>query len=183
MYEVEVKLPCDHAVVRPRLLDRGFEPISTVTETDRYFDSPLRSFAETDEALRLRTADETGEETSTAELTYKGPRLAGLAKRRFERGCSVDDAAGAIAILEALDFNHVATVEKRRERFRRRDLTATLDEVTDLGEFLELERMVESDELDGIGGELERVVTELELSPGRAIEETYLELLLDDNSQ
>ena len=54
MYEVEIKLRADHGAVRARLDEVGAERIGRVEQADTYYDAPHRSFAETDEALRVR---------------------------------------------------------------------------------------------------------------------------------
>ncbi|PSQ25028.1 class IV adenylate cyclase [Halobacteriales archaeon QS_8_65_32] len=62
MYEVEVKVRADHEAVRERIGARNVRFRETVTQEDTYYDAPQRSFADTDEALRIRreTTIETG---------------------------------------------------------------------------------------------------------------------------
>lgn len=183
MYEVEVKLPCDPATIRPRLIERGFEPEGVFLQTDRYFASPLRDFASTDEALRVRHIEEKGSSASRVELTYKGPRLPGSTKTRVEECILVDDEEALVNILEALDFTYVATVEKHRERLNREDMTATLDRVTDLGAFIELEVVVPEVSTDVAADRIDEELDVLGFDSSDVIESTYLELLLENSSE
>ena len=54
MYEVELKVRAPHGPVRERLAAVDAEPLGAVEQVDIYYDHPVRSFAETDEALRIR---------------------------------------------------------------------------------------------------------------------------------
>ena len=54
MYEVELKVRADHDALADRLRERGAERRGAVRQVDTYYDAPHRSFADTDEALRLR---------------------------------------------------------------------------------------------------------------------------------
>jgi len=55
MYEVEVKVPADLEAVRDRLEALEATPRGAVVQVDTYYDAPHREFAETDEALRIRS--------------------------------------------------------------------------------------------------------------------------------
>ena len=85
MLEVELKFPLDDALsLRERLVSVGAEAKSMVVQSDAYFNHPARDFAQTDEALRIRTV---GDESV---VTYKGPKLGGSAKTRFELEFQLD---------------------------------------------------------------------------------------------
>lgn len=56
-FEVEQKFPlADVAAVERRLAELGAQAGGTVEQVDRYFNHPVRDFAQTDEALRLRSS-------------------------------------------------------------------------------------------------------------------------------
>ncbi|MFB6129768.1 MAG: class IV adenylate cyclase [Salinigranum sp.] len=179
MYEVELKVAADHDAVRERLADLDAEPLGRVRQADTYYDAPHRAFAETDEALRLRreSADDGAGETR---VTYKGPLVEAASKTREEFETGVDDGETMDAILRALGFSPAATVEKERERFAVRGYTVTLDAVSDLGTYVEVER-------GGVEGEVEslregacEVLSDLGLDPDAQIRTSYLGLLLAD---
>lgn len=181
--EVERKYRCNHDDIRVSLAVADFLHEETITQEDRYFDHPSRSLAVTDEAFRIRssTVQSTGEERH--ELTYKGPQRGTTAKTREELTTTISSPATMTSLLHALDFESVATVEKRREYFTRGDVTVTLDQVTDLGEFAEIELMTDEANISPSEQTIDDVATELELPEERHVETTYLGLLLDNSSQ
>jgi adenylate cyclase class 2 len=180
MYEVELKVRADHAPVREALGEAGAEPAGAVVQEDIYYDAPHRSFAETDEALRLRVerpaADEDADTTVT--LTYKGPLVETESKTRTEREVDVADVDDAGAILEAVGFEPAAVVNKERERHRLGEYTVTLDAVDGLGEFVEVETHAEAVETAREGAR--RRLAELGLDPDDHVRTSYLGLLMDN---
>lgn len=187
MYEVEIKVPADHDAVRRALEEEGAAALDTVTQADTYYDAPMRDFAETDEALRVRrertdsgNRRSANPEAETASLTYKGPLVDSASKTREEHETAVDDGVAVEATLEALGFEPVETVEKRRERFSLDGYTVVLDAVTDLGEFVEIETEAEEDGIDEAREGAVALLESLGLDPDRGIRTSYLELLLDN---
>jgi adenylate cyclase class 2 len=203
MYEVEVKVPADHEAVRARLGELGAERVGRVTQRDTYYDAPHRQFAETDEALRIRreaTTPGTGRsgdgvtgetaETDEAEeidgadddrirVTYKGPLVEDESKTREEFETDVGDDRAMREILERLGFEPAAVVDKERERYALAGYVVTLDRVTDLGEFVEVEREAAADEIEAVREGAYDVLRDLGLDPGRQIRTSYLGLLLE----
>jgi adenylate cyclase class 2 len=176
MYEVEVKVPADHAAVRARLADVGAESLGTVVQRDTYYDAPHRQFAETDEALRLRRVEREDGDGETR-VTYKGPLVDSASKSRREHETAVDDGETMDAVLRALGFDPVAVVEKERTRFRVDEYTVTLDDVTDVGEYVEVE--IESSDVDSAREGVFELVRRLDLDPDDQIRTSYLGLLLE----
>jgi adenylate cyclase class 2 len=178
MYEVEVKVPAAHETVRPRLAALDAESRGTVVQRDTYYDAPHRTFAETDEALRIRRVHhETGEEETL--VTYKGPLVDADSKTRREHETGVDDDETFDDLLRALGFEPAAVVEKERERFRVGEYTVTLDAVTDLGEFVEVE--TESTDVDAAREGVFDVLRDLDVDPTDQVRTSYLGLLLADD--
>lgn len=178
-YEVERKYRTDHDPIRRALDERGFRPDEVVEQTDRYLGHPLRPFAVTDEALRLRMSDIDGAAT-TCELTYKGPVVSTRSKTRRELTVTVDDAAVMESLLAAIGFDPVATVSKVRERFIADGVTVALDTVTGLGTFVEVEMVTDASAVDQAENELDEVANDLGLPMSALVEDSYLELLLED---
>lgn len=177
MYEVEVKVPAAHEPVRDRLESLGAEHLGQVRQVDRYVDHPERSFAETDEAVRVRTIETDGEERSV--LTYKGPRLDAAAKTREELETAVGDPETMQAVLDRLGFSHAATVEKERFRYRLDGTTVVLDDVAGLGEYVEVETVATRGDVESSSEHVSDVLETLGLDPSAAIPTSYLELVLE----
>lgn len=180
MYEVELKVEAAHEAVRERLRSLGVNRTETVTQEDTYYDAPDRSFANTDEALRIRSETRSGETTTI--LTYKGPLVDADSKTRTEAETSVDDPKSMAEILSGLGYEPAATVRKTREYYTLDDCTVTLDTVDGLGEFVEVEFGSDVEAESGIDAARERVenvLDQLGLDSGDQIRTSYLELLLE----
>lgn len=207
MYEVEVKLRTDHTTVRTALGNADARPVRAVRQSDTYYDAPDRSFAETDEALRIRretvlagsedaTERDEGDDgpwadgwngasdgSPTTVVTYKGPRLGDGTKSRREVEVGVDDPDDTATILDSLGYDAVATVSKHRRRYALDDFVVTLDAVDGLGEFVEVETETDDETaLDAVREAVYDRARTLGLDPGTGITESYLELLLEENN-
>jgi adenylate cyclase class 2 len=176
MYEVELKIRAQHDPVRERLAELGADPKGLVEQVDTYYDHPVRDFAETDEALRIRR--ETDEDEETARVTYKGPLVEEASKTREEWETGVDDGETMAEILNELGFSPAATVEKIRERFECGGYTVTLDTVAGLGEYVEIE--TESEAIDPAREGAIELLYELGLDADEQVRASYLGLLLDE---
>lgn len=178
-FEVEMKFPVSDLVsIEERLLELGGIPRGTISQVDHYFSHPVRDFAATDEAFRLRCVDDQNY------LTYKGPKLDQLAKTRKEievpLGPGYANARQIESLMESLGFGSVAYVRKTRRiikmTWRGHSLEAALDDVYLVGSFLELELLV--------GGDQVSVAQEIVLDLSRRLgltrheRRSYLELLL-----
>ncbi len=179
VYEVELKVEAEHGPIRERLSELGAEPRGRVRQVDTYYDAPHRSFAETDEALRVR--EERDDDGRWIGVTYKGPLVEAESKTREEHETAVEDGDEMRAVLEGVGFAPAETVEKERERFRYREYTVTLDAVDGLGEFVEVETEAEAVEEAREGAIA--VLRELDLDPDEQVRTSYLGLLLEDRDQ
>jgi adenylate cyclase class 2 len=138
MIEVEVKAraPLD---IGERIAALGAVFLLVERHLDLYFNSPMRDFKKSDEALRIRIKEE------GARLTYKGPKLDSLTKSRLERTVKIDDPRQMEQILAALGFVLSAQVSKRRTKYSYEGVILAWDEVEDLGSFVEVEVQDEGD--------------------------------------
>ena len=182
MYEVEVKVRADHDDVRARLRELDADHVASVEQVDTYYDAPHRDFAETDEALRLRreTDDETGE--TTTKVTYKGPLVDSESKTRREFETSVADDEAMGGVFDGLGFEPAAVVEKDRDFYAVDGYTVTVDHVSGLGEFVEVEREADEAELDEAREGAFAVLHDLGLDPDEGIRTSYLGLLLAEDA-
>ncbi|MFC6961573.1 class IV adenylate cyclase [Halocatena marina] len=189
MYELEVKVKTDHDAVRSKLAELDATQLSTVDQVDTYYDAPHRTFAETDEALRIRAETESNESSSApdpvTQLTYKGPLVDDASKTRTESETEVESRETMEEILDHLGFSPAAVVEKSRERYALDGYTVTLDTVSNLGEFVEVETEVEADhtnaDFDTAREGAFSILRALGLDPDEQIRTSYLDLLINDN--
>jgi adenylate cyclase class 2 len=183
-FEVEQKHRFDDAAAFiERLESMGAKLGAPIEQSDRYFAHPARDFAETDEALRIRTVG------SRSFVTYKGPKLDTTTKTRRELELPLepqdDDGSRFGELLNALGFTPVAVVRKNRRPFhlnrQGREIEGALDEVDGLGTFVELELSADEAGLDAA----RRIVAALadELALGQSERRSYLEMLLEKGLQ
>ncbi|MHA2021731.1 MAG: class IV adenylate cyclase [Candidatus Thorarchaeota archaeon] len=190
-FEVEVKIPLQEPEqLRAALLEIGARKLNTETQVDAYYDHPCRSFPDTDEAIRIRSRQPDPDhhrvvldERPLTEMTYKGPKIDPLSKTRLELSVGLDDSKEAGLILKQLGFKEVAEVTKIRAFYAIRDITVSIDDVIDVGLFLELERVVDDEnQVASARNDIFEVVRELGLNPEDSIRTSYLELYQEDKS-
>lgn len=179
MIEVELKYPLnDPEDFLSQLLARGAARGGETTERDLYFKHPSRDFSVTGEALRVRWDGHAGT------ITYKGPFLDAVSKSREECEASLADeraVADAGTVFERLGFIAVRGVEKRRTKFflrhSDREITVTIDDVSGLGLYAELETMSEEAGWQAARDELANLAERLGLTQSER--RSYLELLME----
>lgn len=177
MYEVELKLRADHDDLREALAAHRADHVDSRTQTDTYYDAPHRDFAETDEALRIRHETPENGEVVT-KITYKGPLVESESKTREEHETVVDSEAALEGVLSGLGFEPAATVEKDREFYALEGYTISLDDVTGLGEFVEIEREATESEVEAVREGAVDLLGDLGLDASDQIRTSYLGLLL-----
>lgn len=163
-----------------RAMALGFLPEEQVRETDVYFNGTERDFRRTDEALRLRSVRRLPDGPRESLITYKGPKLDRVSNARTEYETAVSDGETAQKLLEALGYRPLAVVDKVRRTCRREDVTLCLDEVAELGSFLELEILVPGEEQrEAAVSRLLALLEELGVPRDRLSRRSYLELLAE----
>jgi adenylate cyclase class 2 len=179
-YEVEQKfIVADLEALRARVEAAGIAFGEPVLQIDRYFNHPQRDFAETDEAFRIRVDGEQNR------ITYKGPKIDLTTKTRQEIELSIASGSetqeAMAAMLRALSFREVATVQKTRRYATiphdKWQVELTLDDVNEVGTFAELEIVVQTDQLDSARAALHEVAEIWKL--GEVERRSYLRLLLE----
>ncbi len=150
-FEVEQKFALGdrRSEIEARLQQLGAQQHSPESQADRYFNHPQRDFAQTDEAVRIRSV---GDQNW---LTYKGPKIDSRTKTRREiepaLGDGIQTAEQFSEVLCILGFRPVATVKKQRQSYQLQrgswELTIALDDVEQLGAFLEIELIATTEQL------------------------------------
>jgi adenylate cyclase class 2 len=183
-YEVELKFRLDAPDgLIEKLHDLNAVPAAPILQRDTYFAHPVRDFGETDEALRIRSAG------LRNVVTYKGPLIDALSKTRREIEVAFAEghqSAGEIEqILTILGFSPVRTVEKTRTPYHfdweNRSIELALDDVTGLGNFVELETISDASDREAARDALLRLAQHLGFSD--SLRTSYLCLLLVQDTQ
>jgi len=177
MIEIEVKASVeDPKQLERSLIEFGATPIGIDTQADTYYNAPYRDFGKTDEALRIRV------EEGKSVLTYKGPKMDKVSKTRKEVETEIKDIDGMGNILSSLGFFPVATVSKKRKNFRLGDFFISLDEVRDLGHFMEIEIAVkDSKNFQEKVESIFKFMGKLGITRESSICKSYLEMILEKN--
>ncbi|MBA3314829.1 MAG: class IV adenylate cyclase [Planctomycetota bacterium] len=179
MIEVELKFRTDDVSrVRQQVKEMGGLSEQVIEQVDTYFAHPVRDFAMSDEALRIRVVGD------RACVTYKGPLLDQATKSREETEIwftgGSNDEAGFASMLESLSFRPVRIVKKRREpwslRWQERDVEVAIDAVDGLGDFVELETAATKEDFESAKAILLSLADVLSLSDSER--RSYLAMLL-----
>ena len=177
MIEVEVKARVeDPKQVERTIIAMGATPIGIENQADTYYNAPFHDFGKTDEALRVRVQDD------RYFLTYKGPKMDSVSKTRKECQVEINDANSMGDVLSSLGFFPVATVIKKRKNYRIGDFFISLDDVRNLGNFIEIEISVKNarnyeEKVESIF----RFIEKLGMSRESTIRKSYLEMVLEKN--
>jgi adenylate cyclase class 2 len=168
--ELKVRVP-DLAPVRERLRELHAEQTDRTHEHDVYYNAPHRDFGSTDEALRVRYSDD------LVIVTYKGAKVPGFDfKAREEINVRIEDGPGFENILDRLGFRKTAVVDKVREYYRYGEASVALDDVKDLGFFVEIE-LTGDETSQATASKINAIARKIGVE-GEAILSSYLEMLL-----
>jgi len=174
MIEVEVKARLGNVKRFEDLLRKLGAKLSHSEEhVDVYYNNPdLRDFRVSDEALRLRRVND------FVILTYKGQKIDSISKSRREIECAISSFEEMDAILKSLGFLPMGEVMKLRHIYLLEELTVCVDEVRNLGLFVEVE-LTRNDESDVESGVIQAIglLEQLGLSKDDLIRRSYLEML------
>ena len=180
MIEVEVKLPVeDLNEIKRKLVKIGFEESSFIEERDTYFDNQQGDIRANDEALRVRETKDHRTGKIRAQINFKGKRLDAGTMTREELETGVANGEISRKILQAIGYIPVAPeVIKERIMLRRESVTACLDNVRGLGEFLELEILADSKkQKDAALGQIENILNNLGYQISDTVRTAYLSML------
>lgn len=135
--EIEIKVKLNGLNKLVKLLEQEGKFTGEDYQKDEYFVPSHRDFLSVkpvEEWLRLR-------ESGNNSVTYKKWHYdkSGKSNHCDEYETNVDDAEQMRNIFEAINLKPVIVVEKRRKSWRYMDYEVSVDEVTDLGSFVEVE--------------------------------------------
>lgn len=171
MIELEAKIAIeDFSDIKARLSAAGVEMAGRSAETNVFFDTPDRRLLAADKGLRLRHKRDLSTNHDQYILTFKGPNHPGPMKQREERELIVESEADARALLQSLGYEPIFQFQKQRETVKLADCEISLDEIPDLGQFVEIEGPDQA--------AIESVIEQLGLKEKPLIRESYVALLM-----
>ena len=178
MIEVEVKVAVNHREkLENSLHELGFSKGELILEKDTYFDTTEDFIRKNDRALRLRSSANLTSGESHHYITYKGPKLDKISMTREELETEIADAQVMKELLGALGYVKMYSVIKTRQYFTLEDMTACIDAVNDLGEFLELEMVVSEEERESTLEHIVEFLGEIGYRKEDIIRTSYLSML------
>ncbi|MCY3410811.1 MAG: class IV adenylate cyclase [Candidatus Heimdallarchaeota archaeon] len=167
-----MKFKADHKPILQKLDELKAAYCGKEHNADQYFNHPAKNYKETDEALRIR------EVNNQFEITYKGPKFNRESKARIEQNINIDNAGTFEQLLLHLGFSKGGRVEKNRLIWKYDNIKICLDSVFSLGEFVELELEVKSEEeMPEAIKRIQDLCTKFSIDPGTQILTSYLSLL------
>ncbi len=182
MIEVEVKIKAAHSDLFDKLEKLGFARTTTEYEKDIYYNGIKTDLKSEDKALRIREYSCGDMTESKFILNFKGNRLDESTMTRPETEFEIPGFDEGDTLLRGIGFIPKGMVEKTRIIIIKDEVTVCLDEVTGLGEFVEIEIM-ESDEA-GYNTAMEKIqelMKKLGLDMSESIRTSYLSMLESRN--
>ena len=137
-HEIEAKIKV--ATLEPienKLKKLNADFIQSVRQVDTYFMDTHKQLRKDDCGLRIR--QEIAEGQTTAKITFKGPRTDSKFKSRSEYETGIDDIEMMENIFESLGYHKRLTFEKKRTVWSLDACEVCLDELPQLGCFVEVE--------------------------------------------
>jgi len=167
--ELEIKMRVeDFEPTRAALKNAGAEFLGRTQEVNSFFDRPENELLQSGSGLRIRMETPLEGGQRRTRITFKGPRPAADAPRR-EVEFMASDHDSAVELFEATGFAKILRFEKVRESWTLGGCEVELDELPELGRFVE----IEGDTIEAI----QEVRKTLSLQNHPLIKEGYAEMM------
>jgi adenylate cyclase class 2 len=145
--EIEIKVKITDSTALQEFLRGSAEFRGEQHQVDEYFSPAHRNFLDAEpvtEWLRLRTTD------NKQSVNYKNWHVDGDGSTNYcdEYETTVEDIAKIRQIFGALDFRPLVTVDKTRRSWLYQNYEVSLDSVKGLGDFVEIEYVGDTDNLN-----------------------------------
>lgn len=182
MIEVEVKIRVSHNDICKKIALLGFEKVSKEYEKDVYYNGRVIDLKAEDKALRIREYRNAENDISHFIMNYKDARLDESTMTRPETEFEIPDFEKGNELLNGIGFFPKGEVEKTRISYKKENITICLDNVTGLGEFIEVEVMTPDESgYDMAMGKINELLKELGLKAKDSISNSYLSMLMGIN--
>ncbi len=168
-YEIQIKIPINDIDTVKKQIENKLKAkkIETQWQQDTYFEAPGWNLPKTDELMRIR------QEGENYTLAYKGPTKGKEIRIKPKIEFSIDPDLKDV--LEKIGYKKILNVNKKREKYVSKDIELTLDEVENLGNFIELRTDNPKDKK-----KINTLVKKLWLEPKSATKKSYFELMFEN---
>lgn len=178
--EIEIKTPVDKRAFGKikQYLKANAKLVGVSREVDKYYNSPHRDFLKLkhpEEYLRIRIKDSGGA------ITYKRVYFndKGWKTHADEYESCIDDTGQLEKIFSVLNFDNFLTIDKRREHYDFKDMfEIDLDEVKELGCFVEIEAMKDFGGKETTYNEVANFAQKLGLNPKNQDNDGYVLMMM-----
>ena len=141
--EIEVKATFkDKEEIKKKLIELGATEEKKKHQIDEYYNHPSRDTRETKEYIRLRHKPDENKGTFAYHVN-----IADGVNKEYE--VEVDNLKTFKEILNGFDFPLLGTINKKRETYKLGEFIITIDEVKEVGNYIEVEVDGEESEIDG----------------------------------
>lgn len=177
--EIEVKARLkDKNAVMEKLRALGCEFSSVKTQDDMVWvekTGNLETFLSNKVFLRIRIQN--NEKVIMTAKKPKDPNNAGLVKREHE--VVVDSAEEARGVLSLMGLQEAVRAVKKRQTAKYKEFEICIDEVDNLGSFIEVEKIADEAEADRAQKEMWELLESLGISPDDQVKKGYDILMLE----
>jgi adenylate cyclase class 2 len=173
MIEVESKFRiAGKQKIANRLKELGFIGTDPVHQSDKVFlvkSDSFKTFTPGDPVARIRTVNGVSSMTVKRAINASGDSV--------EHEMTVDPASAAEGSLLEMGYKAVTDVEKIRTEYKRDDTTVAIDEVSKLGEFLEIEIVCNEGKEANARDRVMAIATDLGLSEDDIVTKKYDQMM------
>jgi len=184
LHEIEKKyrlLEDDAVSIEKKIVALGARHVSDSKQTDTYFNVSGRDSYGTKECLRIRETDK------DIEITYKPPTKSSQAGVGYfskkEVNLAVMDLDGAKELLMDIGCDVLCVVEKTRKDYLLDKIHISVDTISDVGVFVEVESNGTDDELSQVLEQIDGMAAKLGLNDSLIERRPYRDIVMEDSKQ
>lgn len=146
---------------------------------DRYYYDPLRTDLQPDNTGRLRNSFRIRENSGKCKIAYKHDIFEKeVWQYSEEHETTIEDASIAEAIIHHLGLTHLVTIKNKKTKFTTEKYEIVLEEVEDLGVFMEVEYLGKDNDIKKIKKDIWEFISSLGIKTSEELNLGKPELML-----
>jgi adenylate cyclase class 2 len=184
LHEIEKKyhlVEDDAASIEKKIVILGAHHVSDSKQTDTYFNVSGRDSYGTKECLRIR------ETNNNIEITYKPPTKIDQADGGYfskkEVNLAVKDLGDAKELLMDIGCEMLCVVEKTRKDYLLDKIHISVDTISDMGVFVEVESNGTEDQLTQVLEQIDGIAAKLGLNDSLIERRPYRDIVMEASKQ